>query len=84
MRRTWTSAALLGTFRRSSARSAFPSALPAPGREEVVDCFFDPDPSAATEFSSVEEAQSRVVDQAVEMDEALMETYLDQGEVSAR
>ena len=76
-------AALLGDLQEVFGPECLPLGLPAPGREEVVDCFFDPDPSAATEFSSVEEAQSRVVDQAVEMDEALMETYLDQGEVSA-
>ena len=35
-----------------------PINLPAPGREQVVDCFFDPDPAAATEFSSVEEAHT--------------------------
>ena len=75
--------ALLGSLREVFGPECLPVGLPAPGREQVVDCFFDPDPSAATEFSSVEEAQSRVVDQAVEMDEGLMETYLEQGEVSA-
>ena len=76
-------AALLGSLQEVFGPECLPVGLPAPGRERVVDCFFDPDPSAATEFSSVEEAQSRVVDQAVEMDEALMEAYLEQGEVSA-
>ena len=76
-------AALLGSLQEVFGPECLPVSLPAPGRERVVDCFFDPDPSAATEFSSVEEAQSRVVDQAVEMDEALMEAYLEQGEVSA-
>ena len=75
--------ALLGSLREVFGSECLPVGLPAPGREQVVDCFFDPDPSAATDFSSVEEAQSQVVDQAVEMDEGLMETYLEQGEVSA-
>ncbi len=76
-------AALLGDLQEVFGSECLPVGLPAPGREQVVDCFFDPDPSVATEFSSVEEAQSRVVDQAVEMDEELMETFLEQGEVSA-
>ena len=75
--------ALVESLREVFGSECLPVNLPAPGRERVVDCFFEPDPSAATEFSSVEEAQSRVVDQAVEMDEELMETFLEQGEVSA-
>ena len=75
--------ALVESLREVFGSECLPVNLPAPGRERVVDCFFDPDPSAATEFSSVEEAQSRVVDQAVETDEELMETFLEQGEVSA-
>ena len=75
--------ALVESLREAFGSECLPVNLPAPGRERVVDCFFAPDPSAATEFSSVEEAQSQVVDQAVEMDEELMETFLEQGEVSA-
>ena len=75
--------ALLESLREVFGSECLPVNLPSPGREQVVDCFFDPDPSAATEFSSVEEAHSRVVDQAVEMDEDLMEAFLEQGEVSA-
>ena len=74
--------ALVEDVREVFGPECLPINLPAPGRGEVVDCFFDPDPSAATEFSSVEEAQSRVVDQAVEMDEELMEAFLEEGEVS--
>ena len=76
-------AALVENLQEVFGSECLPINLPAPGRKQVVDCFFDPDPSAATEFSSVEEAHSRVVDQAVEMDEELMETFLEQGEVSA-
>ena len=76
-------AALVESLREVFGSECLPLNLPAPGREHVVDCFFDPDPSASTEFSSVEEAQSQVVDQAVEMDEELMETYLEEGEVTA-
>ena len=75
-------AALVASLREVFGSECLPINLPAPGREQVVDCFFDPDPSAAAEFSSVEEAQSRIVDQAVEMDEELMEKFLEEGEVS--
>ena len=75
--------ALVASLREVFGSECLPINLPAPGRTEVVDCFFEPDPSAATEFSSVEEAQGRVVDQAVEMDEELMVTFLEDGEVSA-
>ena len=76
-------AALLGSLQEVFGPECLPIGLPAPGRDRVLDCFFDPDPTAAAEFSSVEEARTRVVDQAVEMDEELMEAYLEQGEVSA-
>ena len=75
-------AALVESLREVFGSECLPVNLPASGRERVVDCFFDPDLSADTEFSSVEEAHSQVVDQAVEMDEDLMETFLEQGEVS--
>jgi elongation factor G len=45
----------------------------------VVDCFFKPS-GEATDFSSVEQAHTEIVDQVVEVDEALMELYLEQGE----
>ena len=75
-------AALVENLQEVFGSECLPVNLPGPGREHVVDCFFDPDPAAATEFSSVEEAQSRVVDQAVEVDEELMEKFLEEGEVS--
>ncbi len=57
-----------------------PINLPGDGAKQVVDCFFAPDESAAVDFSSVDEAHTRLVDQVVEVDEALMELYLEQGE----
>jgi elongation factor G len=56
-----------------------PINLPAQGGKEVVDCFFQPSGSA-TEFSSVEEAHAQIIDQVVEVDEELMELYLEQGQ----
>ncbi len=56
-----------------------PINLPADGGQKVIDCFFNPS-AEPTDFSSVEEARTRIVDQVVEMDEELMEAYLEQGE----
>ena len=41
--------------------------------------FFNPS-SEDADFSNVSAAQTRIVDQVVEMDEELMEAYLEQGE----
>jgi len=56
-----------------------PINLPTDGGKRVIDCFFQPSGDAA-DFSSVEEAHSQIVDQVVEMDEELMELYLEQGD----
>ncbi|WP_374486687.1 elongation factor G [Zoogloea sp.] len=61
-------------------KECLPINLPASGGEAVIDCFFAPDYDAATAFSSVREAHDRIVDQVVEVDEALMALYLEQGE----
>jgi len=57
-----------------------PINLPAPGGESVIDCFFNPDESATTAFSSVAAAHEAIVDQVVELDEDLMARYLEQGQ----
>lgn len=46
---------------------------------KVADCFFKPE-KVETLFSSVAEAHTAIIDQVVEMDEELMELYLEQGE----
>lgn len=56
-----------------------PINLPANGGTSVVDCFFKPSQDDA-DFSSVSDAHTRIVDQVVEVDEELMELYLEQGE----
>src|SRR6266581_3994099 len=72
--------ALVERIRAAVGRECLPINLPAQGAKEVVDCFFNPDGEA--DFSSVKEAHSALVDQVVEVDEALMEKYLEQGEVA--
>lgn len=56
-----------------------PLNLPARRGAEVVDCFFKPN-GAGTDFSSVEQAHTEIIDQVVEVDDQLMELYLEQGE----
>jgi elongation factor G len=56
-----------------------PINLPANSGQSVVDCFFQAS-GADTDFSSVGEAHTQIVDQIVELDEDLMEVYLEQGE----
>ena len=60
-------------------RSAMPALnLPAEGAASVADCFFSP-AQQPPDFSSVEAAHTEIVDQVVELDETLMEVYLEQG-----
>jgi len=54
-------------------------AINLPGGGDVVDCFFDAGGKA--DFSTVEDAHTAIIDQVVEVDEALMEVYLDKGAV---
>jgi elongation factor G len=72
--------ALLERIQATFGRECLPLNLPAGGATKVSDCFFAP--SGEADFSSVEEAHRRLVEQVVEVDEKLMELYLEQGEVS--
>ncbi|MCG8370595.1 MAG: elongation factor G [Proteobacteria bacterium] len=60
-------------------RECLPINLPSADGRKVVDCFFQLE-GDDTAFSSVGEAHTQIVDQVVEVDEALMEIYLEQGE----
>jgi elongation factor G len=71
---------LLGRIQEALGKECLPINLPAKRATDVVDCFFNPDGEA--DFSSVKEAHSALVDQVVEVDEALMAKYLEQGEIS--
>ena len=74
--------ALLASLVEAFGSECLPINLPAGGGASVVDCFFAPGGGAA-DFSSVEEAHTRIVDQVVEVDEELMELYLEGGELEA-
>ena len=73
--------ALLAGIQNAFGKECLPINLPAAGGTQVVDCFFNP--SGTADFSSVADAHRALVEQVVEVDEKLMETYLEQGEVSA-
>jgi elongation factor G len=70
-------AGLLAALREAFGKEVLPLNLPADDASRVVDCFFNPEGQA--DFSSVAEAHQALVDQVVEVDEALMARYLEQG-----
>jgi elongation factor G len=69
---------LLAQLQQEFGSEVLPINLPAAGGTRVVDCFFTP--SGEADFSSVAAAHEALIDQVVEVDEALMELYLEQGE----
>ena len=76
--------ALIDSIRESFGSACLPINLPdtKEGSERsVVDVFFSGDGEVA--FSSVEEAHTAILDQTVEVDEALMEKYLEGEEIPA-
>lgn len=72
--------ALMDQLQASFGAKCLPINLPDPSGHQVVDCYFKPDYDSDTLFSSVEEAHDQLVDQVVEVDEELMELYLEQGQ----
>src|SRR5499425_1093634 len=71
---------VLDAIRATFGKECLPINLPADGGARVVDCFFNP--TGESDFSSVAEAHSALVDQVVEVDEELMSLYLEKGEVA--
>ena len=57
-----------------------PINLPADGGKSVIDCFGTA--SGTSDLGDVEDFHTAIVDQVVETDEALMEEYLERGEVA--
>src|SRR5690242_3516554 len=69
---------IVSKIQSTFGKECLPINLPADGGKKVVDCFFNP--SGEADFSSVEDAHQALIDQVVEVDEALMSKYLEQGE----
>ncbi|MDT8839413.1 elongation factor G [Paraburkholderia fungorum] len=70
--------ALLTQIQEAFGKECLPINLPAQRGHQVVDCFFNP--AGEADFLSVDAAHTALVDQVVEIDPALMELYLEQGE----
>ncbi|MGB5209036.1 MAG: elongation factor G [Gammaproteobacteria bacterium] len=70
---------LLADIQEVFGRRCLPLNLPADGGSKILDCFFAPE-GGDTDFSSVQEAHEKIIDQVVEVDEALMEAYLESGQ----
>ena len=71
-------AAITAQIQRSLGSECLPINLPNADRTGIVDCFFGKgeDP---TDFDSVDDAHEKLIDQIVEVDEELMELYLEEG-----
>jgi elongation factor G len=72
-------AALVQELQETFGPECLPINLPADKGKRVIDCFFKPGGEGA-DFSSIAEAHDQIIDQVVEVDEELMELYLEQGQ----
>ncbi|MCZ6516285.1 MAG: elongation factor G [Gammaproteobacteria bacterium] len=70
---------LLREIRDTFGKQCLPLNLPSDGGKAVADCFFTLS-DATPDFASIEAAHTEMVDQVVELDDELMELYLEQGE----
>lgn len=70
--------ALLEQIQTTFGSECLPINLPTNGGAGVVDCFYNP--QGSSDFSSVAAAHTAIIDQVVEVDEELMELYLEQGQ----
>lgn len=71
--------AVLREIREVFGKECLPLNLPAEGASSVADCFFEP-ADIEPDFASVDAAHTEMIDQVVELDDDLMELYLEQGE----
>ena len=71
--------ALMAQITDAFGKECLPINLPAADGAKVVDCFFSPldEPVA---LSSVADAHTQIIEQVVEVDEELMEAYLEHGD----
>ncbi|TDN69783.1 elongation factor G [Paraburkholderia sp. BL10I2N1] len=69
---------LLTQIQEIFGKGCLPINLPAQQGRQVVDCFFNP--AGEADFLSVAAVHDALIDQVIEIDPALMELYLEQGE----
>ena len=74
-------AAILAQIQEAFGNECLPINLPVGGGAKVVDIFFH-DQGGETDIGSVADAHEQIVDQVVEVDDDLMEVYLEEGEVA--
>jgi elongation factor G len=72
---------LVTSIQEKFGKECLPINLPSADGERVVDCFFDPEYEASTSCFDVTNSHDALIDQVVEVDEALMAQYLEQGEI---
>ena len=70
---------LLRDIRERFGQQCLPLNLPARGGQAVADCFFGAS-EETPDFSSIASAHQEITDRVVELDDALMDRYLEQGE----
>ncbi len=70
---------MLGEIQEVFGRRCLPVNLPAESGSKIRECFFSLE-GGDTDFSSVAEAHEQIIDQVVEVDEELMEAYLESGQ----
>jgi len=73
---------VLAEIRSSFGAQCLPLNLPARRGAAVADCFFEP-ADETPDFSSVAAAHTEITDRVIELDDKLMELYLEQGEAIA-
>ena len=71
--------ALMSQITDTFGKECLPINLPAGGGARVVDCFFSHS-EEPVDLSSVEDAHTQIIEQVVEVDEELMEAYLEHGD----
>ncbi len=71
-------AALLDALREAFGSICLPINLPCNGGRDVVDCFFQPD--GQSDLGPVAPWHQKIIDQVVEINETVMDHYLDLGE----
>ncbi|MCK5876970.1 MAG: hypothetical protein KAG43_04990 [Candidatus Marithrix sp.] len=69
---------LVENIKEHFGNECLPLNLPADNGTKIVDCFFNP--SGDSDLGSVADAHTEIIDQVVEVDEKLMEIYLEQGD----
>ncbi len=72
-------AALLADIQAAFGAECLPLNLPAGGASQVLDCFYNRE--GTSDLGAVSEAHNALVEQVVDVDEAFVERYLEQGDI---